>query len=71
MVRYGWGSGDRYGVWMRGVGLNATIREAHRAARSHQCPVTGWFRQVIWQWTRPETVLLRRKAKPCPIDGSR
>jgi hypothetical protein len=71
MLRHGRGSGDRYGVWMRGVGLNATIWQAHRTARSHQFPVTGWFRQVICQWTLPQTVLLRRKATPCPIDGSR
>ena len=69
MLPRGRGSDDRYGVWMRGVGLSATIRQAHRPALSRRWLVTGRFRHITWRWTWTETVLLRRKATPCPIDG--
>jgi hypothetical protein len=41
MLPHGRGSGDRYGVWMRGVGLSATIRQAHRTSHSAVTPMPG------------------------------
>jgi hypothetical protein len=58
MLRHGRGSGDRYGVWMRGVGLSAMRSGRHIAQRD---PTHAWLladaAALLGSWARPETVL--------------